>query len=219
MDDVMAPAYQERLDRARRRTCAMEGLLAFVLAGFALTGSPGPATLSLAATGAAFGARRGLSYMAGIVAGVVVVMVVTATGVTGLILALPGAAPIVALVAAVYVVYLAYRIATAPPLTQDADRGRPPSLAGGFFLALANPKAYAAMAALFSGFVLVRDRPEWDAVLKALVLIVIMLVVDLAWLLVGAALTRAFRRPGVNRAINLAFAALLVASVAFAVGL
>lgn len=37
---------------------AMEGLLAFVLAGVALTGSPGPATLSLAATGAAFGALR-----------------------------------------------------------------------------------------------------------------------------------------------------------------
>ncbi len=35
----------------------MEGLFGFVLAGFALTGSPGPATLSIAATGPAFGAR------------------------------------------------------------------------------------------------------------------------------------------------------------------
>ena len=42
-----------------------KGLLGFVLAGFALAGSPGPATLSLAATGAAFGARRGLGYMTG----------------------------------------------------------------------------------------------------------------------------------------------------------
>ena len=38
-------------------------MLGFLLAGFALAGSPGPATLSLAATGAAFGARRGLGYM------------------------------------------------------------------------------------------------------------------------------------------------------------
>src|SRR5438270_3362303 len=46
-------------------------MLSFVLAGLALAGSPGPATLSLAATGAAFGARRGLGYMIGIIAGMV----------------------------------------------------------------------------------------------------------------------------------------------------
>ena len=192
----------------------MEGLLPFVLAGFALIGSPGPATLSLAAVGAAFGARRGLGYLAGIVAGVFVVMMVTATGVTGLVLALPGAAPLVVALAAVYVIYLAYRIATAPPVSNETDRGRSPSIAGGFLLA--NPKAYAAMAALFSGFVLAPGRPEWDAVLKASILLVIMLVVDLAWLLAGSALSGVGRRPRVNRAINLAFAALLVASVAVA---
>jgi threonine/homoserine/homoserine lactone efflux protein len=37
---------------------SMDGVLGFVLAGIALTGSPGPATLSLAASAAAFGARR-----------------------------------------------------------------------------------------------------------------------------------------------------------------
>jgi len=196
----------------------MEGLLAFVLAGLALTGSPGPATLSLAATGAAFGARRGLVYLAGIVAGVVVVMALTATGVTGLVLTLPGAAPVVATLAAGYVVYLAWRIATAPPLAAAAAAAgaRAPSLAGGFFLALANPKAYAAMAALFSGFVLVRERPEADALLKALILLALMIVVDLVWLLAGAALARAFRDHRMSRAINLAFALLLIASVGFA---
>jgi threonine/homoserine/homoserine lactone efflux protein len=194
----------------------MEALLAFVLAGFALTGSPGPATLSLAATGAAFGARHGVPYLAGIVAGVLVVMAITATGVTGLVLALPGAAAALAGIAAVYVVYLAWRIATAPPLTAARDGGRPPSLVGGFCLALANPKAYAAMAALFSGFVLAGGRPAWDAGLKALILLGIMLVVNVAWLLAGAALARAVRRPRVARAINLTFAALLVASVALA---
>ena len=177
---------------------------------------PAPATLSLAAVGAAFGTSRGLGYLAGIVAGVFVVMLVTATGVTGLVLALPGAAPLVVALAAVYAIYLAYRIAMAPPVSNETDRSRSPSIAGGFLLALANPKAYAAMAALFSGFVLAPDRPEWDAVLKASILLVIMLVVDLAWLLAGSALSGVGRRSRVNRAINVAFAALLVASGAFA---
>ena len=195
----------------------MDVLFSFIVAGFALAGSPGPATLSLAATGAAFGARRGLAFMAGINLGMLVVMTVTASGVTGVVLALPGAGPVVVALAAAYMVYLAYRIATAPPLAETPDDHRRPSLIGGVFLSLANPKAYAAMAALFSGFVLVRERPELDAALKILVLIGIIVTVNLTWLFVGAALTRSFREPRLNRIINVSFAALLVASVAFAV--
>jgi len=192
----------------------MDGLLGFILAGLALAGSPGPATLSLAAAGAAFGARRGLGYMAGIVIGMVGVMGVAAAGVIGVLLSIPGATPVVIAAAAAYFAYLAYRIATAPPLAEDAGTGRRPSFAGGLFLSLVNPKGYAAMAALFSGFVLVRERIELDAALKAVILLAIMIVVDMAWLSVGAALTRLFREPGTNRAINVTFAVLLVASVA-----
>ena len=71
-------------------------------------------------------------------------------------LALPGVTPVVVALAAAYFVYLAFRIATAPPLADGDARVRRPSFAGGVFLSLVNPKGYAAMAALFSGFVLVR---------------------------------------------------------------
>ncbi len=194
----------------------MDGLLAFALAGFALAGSPGPATLSLAATGAAFGVRRGLGYMAGIVIGMAAVMGIAATGVVSLVLAVPGAPPVVAVLAAAYFVYLALRIAAAPPLAGRTEGQRPPSFGGGLFLSLVNPKGYAAMAALFSGFILVRERLALDAAVKAAVLAAIITAVDIAWLFAGAALTRFFREPRINRAINLAFAALLLASVALA---
>jgi threonine/homoserine/homoserine lactone efflux protein len=190
----------------------MEGLTGFILAALALCGSPGPATVSLAATGAAFGPRRSLAYMAGIDAGMVVVMSVTAAGVTGLVLAIPGATPVVAVLAARYFVHLAWRIATAPPLGDTAP-GSEPSFAAGVLLSLVNPKGYAAMAALFSGFVLIRGRPELDAALKLGVLIVIVVSVNAAWLIAGAALTRFFREPRTSRVINVAFAILLVASV------
>lgn len=194
----------------------MEDLFSFVLAGFALAGSPGPATLSLAATGAAFGARRGLGYMAGIVIGMVIVMCIIATGVTGMMLAIPGATPVVASMAGAYIVYLAYRIATAPPLEENTGQHRQPSFIGGVFLSLVNPKGYAVMAALFSGFLLVGERLHLDAALKIIILVAILIVVNVAWLFVGAALNRLFREPGINRAINVTFAVLLVASVAFA---
>ncbi len=194
----------------------MDGLLGFAVAGFALAGSPGPNTLSLAATGAAFGARRGVGYMAGVNIGMVAVMAITASGVVSLLLAAPGATPIVTTVAAGYFAFLAYRIATAPPLTENTEFGRQPSFAGGVFLSLVNPKAYAAMAALFSGFVLVPNRFALDATAKAIVLAAIITAVNLAWLIAGAALTRFFRDPRTSRAINVTFAVLLIASVALA---
>lgn len=194
----------------------MDDVPGFVLAGIALAGSPGPATLSLAATGAAFGARRSLGYMAGIVAGMLVVIAVTASGVTGAVLALPGATPILAAAAAVYFAWLAWRIATAPPLARDRAQGRQPSFSGGAFLSLVNPKGYAAMAALFSGFVLVPDRLGADAALKVILLLAIILASGAGWLFLGAALTRRFQEPRANRIINVSFAVLLVASVAFA---
>ena len=194
----------------------MDELLGFILAGFALAGSPGPNTLSLAATGAAFGARNGVPYMAGLVVGMVVVMAITGSGVMGVLLALPAAMPVVTVVVAAYFVYLAFRIATAPPLAEMPEESRKPSFAAGLFLSLVNPKAYAAMAALFSGFELVKGRFALDFAVKVAGATAIIVVVNIAWLLAGTALTRFLREPTANRIINVTFAVLLLASVAFA---
>jgi threonine/homoserine/homoserine lactone efflux protein len=142
-------------------------------------------------------------------------MAATATGLTGLILAQPGVGPVVSVLAAAYILYLAYRVATAPPMA-NATNARAPGLGPGLFLGLGNPKAYAAMAALYSGFPVLTNDPVADAVLKTGILLPIIVVVDVLWLLVGSALTRAARRPPLNRAINVAFAAVLVASVGLA---
>jgi threonine/homoserine/homoserine lactone efflux protein len=192
----------------------MEGLLGFILAGFALAGSPGPSNLSLAAVGAAFGARRTLGYLAGIVTGLVPVMAITGSGALGVLLAVPGATPVVLALVAAYFAYLAFRIATAPPLREHNPHVHQPSFAGGAFLSLVNPKGYAAFAALFSGFVLVRDRVGLDLALKVAVLVAIIAAASLGWLLGGAALTRFFRDPRSNRILNIAFAVLLLASLA-----
>jgi threonine/homoserine/homoserine lactone efflux protein len=197
----------------------VDGLAAFLLAAVALAGSPGPATLSLTATGAAFGARRGAAYLAGIVFGMVAVMAVVASGLVGLLLAVPGATPVVTVLAAGYFLYLAWRIATAPPLAADTAQRRTPTFTGGLLLSLINPKGYAAMAALFSGFVLVHERLALDVAAKMGVLVFIITAVNVAWLLAGAALTRFFREPRTNRVINVTFAVLLVASVVFALAL
>ena len=135
----------------------------------------------------------------------------------GVLLAVPGVTPVVTVAAVAYFAWLAFLIATAPPLAETAGQGNPPSFLGGLGLSLINPKGYAAMAALFSGFVLLRDRLGLDIALKIALLTILIAAVNVAWLLSGALLTRLFRDPRTNRIVNVAFAVLLIASVAFAI--
>lgn len=193
-----------------------DDLAGFVVAGFALIGSPGPATLSLAGTGAAFGVRKGVPLAAGCIVGVVLVMLVTASGLTGLALAQPLLGPVVRAVAGAYMLYLAWRIATAPPLGAASRAGRAPSLVAGTLLNIGNPKAYAAMAALFSGFTLAAGDKVGDLAVKIAIVVAIMVVVNFTWLASGLALTRMFRDPQKSRILNIAFAVLLLASLAVA---
>jgi threonine/homoserine/homoserine lactone efflux protein len=189
-----------------------ENLAAFVIAAFALTGSPGPATLGLSAAAAAFGLRASLALMAGIIVGVLIVFAAAAAGLTGLILAQPLLGPVVKALSVAYMLWLAWSIASAPPLG-EGRQGAAPTFWGGMVLGVGNPKAYAAMAALSSGFVLSADATT-DATLKAVILLAVMVAVDVAWLLAGSALARAMRNPKTSRAINVAFAVALLASVA-----
>jgi len=197
----------------------MQDLPSFLLAGLALAGSPGPANLSLAALGAAFGTRAGLAYQAGAVFGMLLVMLVTASGLAALLLALPGVRLAALVLGGGYIAWLAWRIATAPLPGAGTRPQRPPGFLGGCLLQLGNPKAYAAMAALFAGFVLQPGDPLRDALWKTLLLLAVIAVVTSAWLQFGRLLARLARRPRLLRAINIAFALLLVISTLLALPL
>ena len=192
----------------------LENLIALFAAALPLMGSPGPVTLASAAAGAAYGRRRAAIYVVTMTAGTLTVISMVAAGLTGLIFALPGAAPVLAVLAALYMLYLAWKIATAPPLGGLDGGAPPPALWGWYAMAVANPKAYAAFIAVFSGYPLLEDQPVVGTVLKVAVLGCLALSVNLTWMVLGASLATLMQSPTASRALNIGFAVLLVASVA-----
>lgn len=192
----------------------MEGpFLSFIVAALALAGSPGPNTLSVAATGAAFGRTAGFRYMLGITAGMAIVIAMVGFGVTGFLLALPMAAPVITVMAAIYFVYLAWRIATSPPLGDSKAQGSEPRWYEGVLLSLVNPKGYAAMAAMFSTFALLPHSALYDGLLKAGLLLSVIVFVNVCWLFTGIALTRLMQNQRISRILNIVFAIALILSV------
>jgi threonine/homoserine/homoserine lactone efflux protein len=152
--------------------------------------------------------------MVGMALGMLVVMVIVASGVVAMLLAVPGIAPVATIAALLYFVYLAWKIATAPPLSEATPDRPAPSMADGLLQSLVNPKGYAAMLALFASHTLIATSLVTDAALKIGVTMVIIVFVNLVWLFVGAGLARFFRSPRANRIINVTFAVLLLASAA-----
>ncbi|MER9444697.1 LysE family transporter [Mesorhizobium sp. M0340] len=189
-------------------------LLALVLASAIVMGGPGPATISVTAIGAAFGLRDSLRYASGIVVGTVLVLLVVVTGIMAVLTALPKLAALLAVASAAYILYLAFKIATAPPLAARVGRAPLPTFLGGFLLAVANPKAYVAIAAVFAGASSGTGGLAISAKLAVLALMIV--AIHLLWLLAGAAFARLLRKPLASRIINLVFAVTLIATAGLA---
>ena len=187
-----------------------------LVASAVIMGSPGPSTMSVTAVGAAYGFRRSLAYAAGLIAGTTGVLLAVAAGVVAILFSIPHGAPALTGISVIYMLYLAVRIATAPPL--GAGRPAPaPAFAGGFMLAIANPKAYLAIGAVFAGTTIIDQPRLLDAAVKIALLTAMIVVIHLAWLVVGASLARALHHPVAARLVNLTLAASLVAFTALTV--
>ena len=192
-------------------------ILTLLLASLVIMGSPGPSTISATAMGAAYGFRRSLGYVSGLIVGTVAVLLAVAAGVVAVLLSVPHGALVLTVVSAVYILYLAFRIATAPPLARSDDQVVAPAFSGGFLLAVANPKAYVAIAAVFAGVSVFQDRRLLDTTVKIALLTGMIVAIHIVWLLVGASLSRFLQHPTVSRAVNISLAVLLVVATAFAV--
>ncbi len=186
-----------------------------VLTSLAIMGSPGPATISLTAAGAAFGVRRSMGYLLGIVAGTAIVLAAVATGVTAVLLSIPAVRPVLLGISAAYIVWLAYHLARTPPQSAQSPDADPPSLLGGTLLGVANPKAWVAIAAVFASARLAEGAAV-DAAAKACVLVAMIVVINTAWLVVGASFAAVLRDPRRSRIVNVSLAGLLLAATALA---
>ncbi|HET6944511.1 MAG TPA: LysE family transporter [Gaiellaceae bacterium] len=191
-------------------------LVPLLLASLGIMGSPGPATISLVAAGSAYGVRRSLGYLIGIIAGSTIVLIAVATGITAILSAVPAVTSPLIAASAIYILWLAYHVATAPPLSERAASSNA-SVAGGLVLGVANPKAWVAIGAVFAGAHLA-DAAMLDAVSKTAVLTAMIIVINAAWLVAGASLAQLLRDARRARTVNVLLAvALVVASaVAFA---
>lgn len=187
-------------------------VIAFAVFSAVVAGTPGPSNALLIAVGARVGVRQGLVSLLGQVVGMGAMLFAITLGLGNLLLAHPGVLQVLKWAGVATLCWMAWRIATA---RHTGGTTNPP--AG--FLAMAalqwvNPKGWLIGVAAITTFL---DRHASGALAQAVIFAILFMLVAfpscLPWLAFGATLQRFLQTPRARRILNGAMAALLAASM------
>ncbi len=192
----------------------MSANVLFALAIFCIvaTITPGPNNMMLLSSGATFGFRRTLPHLFGISAGCFVMRVLLGFGLAGFIDKLPWLFPLLEVVTAIYLGYLAWRIATSVGVGSASPRARPLRFIDAAAFQWVNPKAWAISLGAMTGF----SRPDHflgDTMIAACMMVVCGLPCIMMWAGGGTMVRHLMTRPSMLRTFNIGMAALLVVSL------
>jgi threonine/homoserine/homoserine lactone efflux protein len=184
------------------------------LLGFAVVMyvTPGPNNIMVASSAASYGLVPTLPHMLGIALGFAAMLVLVSAGAGAAVLAWPGVAPAMRWIGVGWIVWLAWKIATAPPPHADKRR-RLLGFWGAIGFQWINPKAWMIALAVAGSF-LIPGRPLDIQLLRiSAVFLGCSMPCLLLWALLGSSAGRLLRAPRHVRAFNVTMAVLLIASV------
>ena len=185
-------------------------MIEFAIAFFFLIISPGPGVLSTAGVGSAFGYRAGARYVGGLFLGTNMVCVAVITGIAAFVLASPTIRTVLLILSAMYLLYLAAKVAFSGSKIAFIKAERAPGIRDALLLQALNPKAYVVNTTMIAGFKLGFDNYWSEIVIKLLIMNAIWVPLHFLWLWFGVALRRLDLAPQTQRRINFAMAGAMV---------
>ena len=189
------------------------GLIAsFAVFAFTMSASPGPNNTVLLVQSAQYGVKRALPYYAGILVGMAALLLAFGSGLGAVFAALPWLLDALRWVGFAYLLYLAWRIATAKPPEGSTESAKPI----GFFASVAfqwlNPKAWVSVGVYFTSYVPTDQGFSW-VVIGTGVFVAMIAPGAALWLLAGRAISRLVKSLNAHRIFSIAMAAALVLSM------
>lgn len=205
---------EEYCDLCLRRILpvSIEILTALVTFALVSTITPGPNNLMLMASGANFGFGRTVPHMCGILAGVLVMFVLVGIGLSQVFDAYPASFQILKVISILYLVFLAWKIATAAGPEEGAEpSGKPLTFIQAALFQWVNPKVWVVALTAITAYSPSRNI---EAVLVvSLVFGIITLPSVTIWTLMGQQLAKLLTNKLRLRIFNGIMGALLIASL------
>ena len=176
-------------------------------------GTPGPANMALMATGARYGFRAALPFVAGVALGKQLIIWPVGFGLMEVATRAPIVFEILKWLSAAYICWLAWRVANMRLNTQG--QARVPGFAAGLIVHPLNPKAWAIIFGAFTNFVAPGTPAIYATLTIALTLLACQIVLHPVWTLGGQQIARSLAGTPAEPYLMKSLAALTVASVLF----
>lgn len=186
----------------------------FLLFAASQVGTPGPANMALLATGARYGFRPALPFVAGVAFGKQLVIWPMGFGLLALSQSVPLLFEVLKWASAAYICWLAWRVANLRLSVGEADSAVPGFMAGLIVHPL-NPKAWAMITAGFTSFVTPETPTLYATAVIAICLLSCQIILHPLWAFGGEKLAATVSGTSAERYLMWVLAALTVASVAY----
>lgn len=189
-------------------------IASFAVFAASQVGTPGPANMALLATGARYGFRAALPFVAGVALGKQLIIWPVGFGLMELAERAPFVFQALKYISAAYIIWLAWKVANLR-LGQGRASDRPPGFAAGLIVHPLNPKAWAMIVGGFTAFVIPGTPTLTATATIAAVLLACQIVLHPIWTLAGDRIARTVAGTRAEPYLMWTLAALTVTSVLF----
>jgi threonine/homoserine/homoserine lactone efflux protein len=190
-------------------------LLPFITFAASQVGTPGPANMVLLATGARFGLRRALPFVAGVALGKQLIIWPLGLGLMAIQDDYPLVFEALKWVSIAYILWLAFRVAGMRLAIGDIDEA-PPGFFAGLVVHPLNPKAWGMITTGFTTFVTVGTPPLQATATIAMCLLGLQVLLHPIWTYAGQWIAARLAGKPAEKYLMWALAALTVLSVVYA---
>ncbi|MDD3266819.1 MAG: LysE family translocator [Burkholderiales bacterium] len=192
----------------------IKSLIPLIVFCFSTSITPGPNNLMIMLSGISFGLKRSLPHYFGILCGFAAMGLLLGIGLGHVFEKFPILHIIAKYVGAIYMLYLAWSIATSDPHLKEAKKAsKPISFFQAALFQWVNPKTWIILIGVIAAY----TTPNLPMIHQVVIILIVYFLIGIfcvgAWLVSGITLRKFLRNPSYMRKFNLTMGALLALSI------
>jgi threonine/homoserine/homoserine lactone efflux protein len=191
----------------------MEFYLSIFIFAISSTVTPGPNNIMIMTSGLNYGVKKSIPHLLGICFGFPVMVIVIGFGFSIVFERYPLFNEIIKVLGIVYLLYLAWLIASSSPVSLEGRKSKPLSFTQAALFQWVNPKAWVVATGAVSAYTSVSSDIFTQVIFIALAFLIVAIPSLGTWLIFGVGIKKYLKSPKHQKVFNLSMALLLIVSV------
>ena len=191
----------------------MEFYLSILIFAISSTVTPGPNNIMILTSGLNYGVKNSIPHLLGICFGFPVMVIVIGFGFSVIFERYPLFNEIIKVLGVVYLLYLAWLIASSSPVSLEGNKSKPLNFIQAALFQWVNPKAWVVATGAVSAYTTVSGDFFAQVIYIALAFLIVAIPSLSVWLIFGVGIKKYLKSPKHQKIFNVSMSLLLVGSV------